>query len=73
MPNGSDMDTHRIYDLTVVHLFKCIFDLGPRAINMLQAPRYLNPELLLMRTLNLKNRFSELYFSLLIRREKSYV
>jgi len=25
------MDAHRIYDLTVVHLFKCIFNLGPRA------------------------------------------
>jgi len=42
MPNGSYMDTHRIYDLTYVHLFKCIFNLGPRAINMLQSPRCLN-------------------------------
>jgi len=39
------MDAHRIYDLTVVHLFKCIFNLGPRAVNMLRAPRYLNPAL----------------------------
>jgi len=42
MPNGSHMDAHRIYDLTVVHLFKCIFDLGPRALNMQKAPRYRN-------------------------------
>jgi len=41
------MDAHRIYDLTVVHLFKCIFDLRPRAINMLNAPRYRNAVLLL--------------------------
>jgi len=40
------MDAHRIYDLTVIHFFKCIFNLGPRAINMLRAPRYLNPALL---------------------------
>jgi len=26
MHNGRHMDAHRIYDLTVVHLFKCIFD-----------------------------------------------
>ena len=37
MPNDSHMDAHRIYDLTVVHLFKCIFDIGPRTVNMLQA------------------------------------
>jgi len=37
------MDAHRIYDLTVVHLCKCIFNLGPRGLNMLQAPRYFNP------------------------------
>jgi len=39
------MHAHKIYDLTVVHLFKCIFKLGPRSVNMLQAPRYLNPAL----------------------------
>jgi len=41
------MHANRIYDLTVVHfhLFKCIFKLGPRGVNMLQAPRYLNPAL----------------------------
>jgi len=32
--------------LTFVHLLKCIFDLEPRAVNMLQAPRYLNPTLI---------------------------
>jgi len=36
MPNGSHMDDHRIYDLTVVHMFKCILNLGPRAVDMLQ-------------------------------------
>jgi len=39
------MNVHRICDLTVVHLFMCIFYLGPRAVNMLRAPRYLNPAL----------------------------
>jgi len=29
MPYGSHMDAHRICDLTVVHLFKCIFNLDP--------------------------------------------
>jgi len=43
MPNDNHMDAHIIYNLTVVVLFKCIFNLGPRAVNMLQAPRYLNP------------------------------
>jgi len=47
MPNGSHMDAHRIYDLTVVHLFKCIFYLWPRAVNTLQALRHLNPALVL--------------------------
>jgi len=45
MPNGgqfSHMDAHRIYDFTVVHMFKCLLNLGPRAVNMLQAPRHLN-------------------------------
>jgi len=31
--------------LTVVRLFKCTLSLGPRAVNMLQTPRYLNPAL----------------------------
>jgi len=31
MHNVSHMDPHIIYDLTVVYLFKCIFNLGPRA------------------------------------------
>jgi len=35
--NGSSMDSHRIYDLTVIYLFKCIFNLGDRAVTMLQA------------------------------------
>jgi len=29
----------------LVFLFKCIFNLGPLAVNMLQASRYLNPAL----------------------------
>jgi len=29
------MDTNRIYNLTVVRLFKCIVNLWPRAVNML--------------------------------------
>ena len=37
MPNGTHMVAHKIYDLTFVHLLKCIFTLGPRAFNMLQA------------------------------------
>jgi len=48
MPNGSHMDGHRIYDLTAVCLFKCIFNLGPRALGMLQAPRYLHPALIVL-------------------------
>jgi len=36
--------------LIVVHLFKCIFNLGPRVVDMLQAPRYLNPALAFRRT-----------------------
>jgi len=43
MLNGSHRDVYRIYDLTVVHLFKCIITLGPPAVNMPQAPRSLNP------------------------------
>jgi len=45
MPNGSRMDARKMYDLTVGHLFMCIFNLGPHAVNLLQAPRYLNPAL----------------------------
>jgi len=45
MPNSSHMDVHTIYDLTVVHLFKRIFNLESHAINTLQASRYLNPAL----------------------------
>jgi len=42
MPDSSHMDVRIIFDLTVLHSFKCIFNLGPRDVNMLQAPRYLN-------------------------------
>jgi len=35
------MDAHRIYDLAVVHLFRCILNLGPRAVHMLQDPRWI--------------------------------
>jgi len=42
------MNAHRICDLTVDDLFMCIFNLGPHAVNMLRAPRYLNPALLLL-------------------------
>jgi len=35
---------HTICNLKVVHLFKCIFNLGPHAV-MLRAPRHLNPAL----------------------------
>jgi len=42
LPNGSHMLAHRVYDLTVVHLFKRILNLGPRAVKMLRDPRYLN-------------------------------
>jgi len=45
MPNVSHMDAHRFYDLTVVHLSKCILNLGPRVVKMLLAPCYLNPAL----------------------------
>jgi len=45
MLNDSHMDVHRICDLTVLHLFKCIFNVGPLAVIMLRAPRYLNPAL----------------------------
>jgi len=30
MPNGSHMDAHKMHDLTVVHLFICIFNLRRR-------------------------------------------
>jgi len=45
VPIGSHMDVHRIYDKSCYHLFKCIFNLGPRTVNMLQAAHYLNPAL----------------------------
>jgi len=45
MPDGNHMDAQRIYYLTAVHLFKCSLNLGPRAVNMLQASRYLSPAL----------------------------
>ena len=32
-------------EFMIQHLFKCIFKLGPRAVNMLRAPRCLNPAL----------------------------
>ena len=41
------MVVQRIYDLIVVHLFKCIFHLGPCAVYMLQAQSRLNPALTL--------------------------
>jgi len=43
--DGSHMDTHIIYDLTVARLFTCIFNLGLRAVDMLQAPYHLNQAL----------------------------
>jgi len=46
MPDGTRVDARRIYDFKVVHLFKCSFNLGPRAVNIFQAPRYLNPALI---------------------------
>jgi len=39
------MDAHIFCDVIVVHLFKCIFNLGPRAVFMLQVPPRLNPAL----------------------------
>jgi len=45
MTDGSHMDAHIIQYLTVVHLFSYIFNFGPRAVDMLQASRYLNPAL----------------------------
>jgi len=45
VPNCSNMDAQRIYYLTVVQLFMCSLNLGPRAVYMLQVPRYLNPAL----------------------------
>jgi len=43
------MGVHRIYYLIVARLFKCICNLGPRAVNMLQAPLYLYPALCKLR------------------------
>jgi len=45
MQNGRHMDVNRIYDLSVVHLFKCFLTYAP-ALFMLQAPHHLNPALL---------------------------
>jgi len=45
MYNVSHMDVHRLYDLPVVHLFKCFFNLRPRAVYTLQASRHPNPAL----------------------------
>jgi len=45
MHNSSHMDAHIIYDIKVVHFFKYIFNLGPRAVHMLQVQRHLNPAL----------------------------
>jgi len=50
MPNDNHKDAHRSYNLTVVFLFECIFDLGPRAPYMLLTPRYLNPALSIVHT-----------------------
>jgi len=52
------MDTHRIYDLIVVHLIKCICNSGPRAVNMPQAPRHLNL-VLVMEHLRIKTNICE--------------
>jgi len=45
MRNGSRMNAHRIYGLTVVRFFKGIFSLGPCPVNMFRALRYVNPAL----------------------------
>jgi len=42
MLDGSHLDAQR---KIVVHLFKCVLNLGPRAVNTLQALRCLNPAL----------------------------
>jgi len=55
MRNVSRMDGHIIYYLTVVHLFKCIFNLGARAVHMLLAPRHLNPALSRLLSIRLNN------------------
>jgi len=38
------MDARKVYDLTAVHSYKikCIYNLGPRAVNMLQDPPHRN-------------------------------
>ena len=40
----SHMDARKVYDLTAVHSYKikCIYNLGPRAVNMLQDPPHRN-------------------------------
>jgi len=45
MHNVIHVDDYIIYDLIVVHLFKCIFNLGPSAVYILRAPHHLNPAL----------------------------
>ena len=52
MLNGSHLPTEF---MIVVHLFKCIFNLGPRAVKMLQASRYLYPALVLWEKSNQAN------------------
>jgi len=42
MLDGSHLDVQR---KIVVHLFKCVLNLGPRAVNTIQALRCLNPAL----------------------------
>jgi len=60
------MHAHKIYDLTVVHLFNCIFKLGPRAVNMLQAPRYHNPALTVLCSALLDSMTVAFYFFICI-------
>jgi len=36
-------------EFVIQQLFKCIFNLGPRAVYILRAPRYLNPALVMSR------------------------
>jgi len=45
MHNSSHLDVRIIYDIKVVHFFKFIFNLGPRAVYMLRSQRHLNPAL----------------------------
>jgi len=43
MLNGSHLNVHRISNLIVVHMFKHIFNLGHRAVNMVWAHATLIP------------------------------